>query len=139
MNFIYDPANIDQIRRAVDLLTWEKNSKNSQHKRYNSFLLTKMVSPGLITIPYGTVTFHDRDPLWVNKNTKHLILEKDEMHKRYREIPLICPPYISPPGIYAPKICNPINIPNLSHPPYIRPPTTPPPPPPPPPPNHPEI
>ena len=39
----------------------------------------------LIYIPHETVTFDDRDPLWINKNAKQLIIEKNEMYKRYDE------------------------------------------------------
>ena len=34
-------------------------------------------------IPHETVTFDDRDPPWINKNVKQLILEKNEMYKKY--------------------------------------------------------
>ena len=34
-------------------------------------------------IPHKTVTFDDRDPSWINKNAKQLILEKNEMYKKY--------------------------------------------------------
>ena len=34
-------------------------------------------------IPHETVTFDDRDPPWINKNVKQLILEKNEMCKKY--------------------------------------------------------
>ena len=35
--------------------------------------------------PHETVTFDDRDTSWINKKAKHLILEKNEMYKRYAE------------------------------------------------------
>ena len=34
-------------------------------------------------IPHETITFDDRDPPWINKNVKQLILEKNEMYKKY--------------------------------------------------------
>ena len=34
-------------------------------------------------ILYETVKFDDRDPPWINKKAKQLILEKNEMYKRY--------------------------------------------------------
>ena len=34
-------------------------------------------------IPHETVTFDDRDPPWINKNAKQLILEKNELDKKY--------------------------------------------------------
>ena len=32
---------------------------------------------------HETVTFHDIDPPWISKNVKQLILEKNEMYKKY--------------------------------------------------------
>ena len=32
---------------------------------------------------HETVTFDDRYPPWINKNVKQLILEKNEMYKKY--------------------------------------------------------
>ena len=34
-------------------------------------------------IPHKTVTIDDRDHPWINKNVKQLILEKNEMYKKY--------------------------------------------------------
>ena len=34
-------------------------------------------------IPHETITFDDRNPPWINKNAKQLILEKNEMYKKY--------------------------------------------------------
>ena len=34
-------------------------------------------------IPHETVTFDNRDPPWINKNVEQLILEKNEMYKKY--------------------------------------------------------
>ena len=34
-------------------------------------------------IRHETVTFDDRDTPWINKNVKQLILEKNEMYKKY--------------------------------------------------------
>ena len=45
------------------------------------FLMVKNIISNYI--PHETVTLEDRDPLWINKNAKQLILEKNEMYKRY--------------------------------------------------------
>ena len=34
----YDQANVDHIRKAVNLFSWEKNIKKSRHKRYGFFV-----------------------------------------------------------------------------------------------------
>ena len=35
---IRDQANVDHIRKAVNLFSWEKNIKKSRHKRYGFFV-----------------------------------------------------------------------------------------------------
>ena len=61
---------------------WE-NIKKSQHKRYIS-LFNKTVK-NIISkyVPHKTVTFDDRDPPWINNSVKKLILERNEMYKKY--------------------------------------------------------
>ena len=34
-------------------------------------------------VPHETLTFDVRDPLWINKNVKQLILVKNKMYKKY--------------------------------------------------------
>ena len=36
-------------------------------------------------IPHEAVTFDDINPQWINKNGKEVIVEKNEMYKRYFE------------------------------------------------------
>ena len=47
-------------------------------------LLFKKTVKNIISnyIPHETVTLDDRDPPWINKNGKQLILKKNEMYKR---------------------------------------------------------
>ena len=48
------------------------------------FLFNKTIKNILSNyIPHETVTSDDRDPPWINKNVKLLILEKNEMYKKY--------------------------------------------------------
>ena len=48
------------------------------------FLFNKTVKNSISDyIPHETVTFDDRDPPWINKNAKQLILEKNEMYEKY--------------------------------------------------------
>ena len=36
-------------------------------------------------VPHEAVTFDDINPQWINKNGKEVIVEKNEMYKRYFE------------------------------------------------------
>ena len=48
------------------------------------FLFNKTVKTIISSyIPHETVTFDDRDHPWINKKAKQLVLEKNEMYKRY--------------------------------------------------------
>ena len=77
----YDQANVDHIRKAIDLFPWKKTLR---YLNMNDmiFLFNKTVK-NVNYIPHETVTFDDRDPSWINKNVKQFILEKNEMHKKY--------------------------------------------------------
>ena len=47
-----------------------------------SFLFNKTITNIISNYtPHETVTFGDRDPLWINKNVKQLILQKNDMYK----------------------------------------------------------
>ena len=79
----YDQANADHIRKAVDLFPWKKALRNLNTNDM-IFLFNKTIKNIISNyIPHETVTFDDRDPPWINKNVKQLILEKNEMHKKY--------------------------------------------------------
>ena len=79
----YDEANVDHIRKAVDLFPWVKTLRNLNINDM-IFLFNKTVKNIISNyIPHETVTFDDGDPPWINKNAKQLILEKNEMYKKY--------------------------------------------------------
>ena len=77
-----DQANVDHIRKAVDLFPWEKALRNLN---INDIFLFNNTVKNIISnyIPHETVTFVDWDPPWINKNEKQLISEQNEMYKRY--------------------------------------------------------
>ena len=48
------------------------------------FLFNKTIKNTISNyIPHERITFDDRDPPWINKYVKQLILEKNEMYKKY--------------------------------------------------------
>ena len=80
----YGQADVDHIRKVADLFPWKNNIKNSQHKRYMLFLSNNTIKNIISNdTPHETVTFDDRDSPRINKNVKQLILEKNEMYKKY--------------------------------------------------------
>ena len=79
----YVQANADHIRKAVDLFPRKKALRNLNTSDM-IFLFNKTIKTIVSNyIPHETVTFDDRDPPWINKNVKQLILEKNEMYKKY--------------------------------------------------------
>ena len=72
----YDQGNVDHIRKAVDLFPWAKTLRNLNIND-KIFLFNKTVKNIISNyIPRETVIFDDRDPPWINKNVKQLMLEK---------------------------------------------------------------
>ena len=80
----YGQANVDHIRKAVDLLPWEKASRNLNINIMISFI-EQYGSEYIISnyIPHEKVTFDDRDPPSIDKNAGQLILEKNEVYEKY--------------------------------------------------------
>ena len=77
----YDQVNVNHIRKAVDLFPWEKALRNLKMNDM-IFLFSKTVKYIISNyIPRETVTFDVRDPPWINKIAKQLILEKNEIYK----------------------------------------------------------
>ena len=72
----YEQVNVDHIRKAVDLFSWEKTLRNLNINNM-IFLFNKTVKNIISNyISHETVTFEDRDRPWINKKVKQLILEK---------------------------------------------------------------
>ena len=64
----YDEANVDHIRKAVDLFPWVKTLRNLNMNDM-IFLFNKTVKNIISNyIPHKIITFDDRDPPWINRN-----------------------------------------------------------------------
>ena len=80
----YNQVNVGHIRKAVDLFPWEKALRNLNICDMIFFLFNKTVKHIISNyIPHETVTFDDRDPPGIKKNSKQFVLEKNEAYKRY--------------------------------------------------------
>ena len=72
----YGKANIDHIRKTINKFPWDRSFENSSvNEKVNIFNITvKNILSNYIL--HETITCDDRDPPWINKNIKQLILEK---------------------------------------------------------------
>ena len=79
----YEKANVDHIRRSIDEFSWERcfanTSVNNKLHMFNK-TIKNIVSN---YIPHETITCDDRDPPWINKDMKQLILDKNHASKSY--------------------------------------------------------
>ena len=67
-------TNIDHIRNTINEFPWERSfENNSLNEKVNIFNTKNILSN---YIPHKTITCDDRDPPWINENTKQLLLEK---------------------------------------------------------------
>ena len=77
----YGKANVDHIRKAINEFPWEtKFENNNVNDKVHIFNATiKNILSNYI--PHEKITCDDRDPPWINKNIKQLILEKKIKHR----------------------------------------------------------
>ena len=79
----YEKANVDHIRRSIDEFSWERCfaniSVNNKVHMFNKTIKNIMSN----YIPHETITCDDRDPRWINKDIKQLILDKNHAYKSY--------------------------------------------------------
>ena len=79
----YEKANVDHIRRSIDEFSWERCfaniSVNNKVHMFNKTIKNIMSN----YIPHETIICDDRDPPWINKDIKQLILDKNHAHKSY--------------------------------------------------------
>ena len=79
----YERANVDHIRRSIDEFSWERCFANSSvnNKVHMFTKIIKNITPNYISDE--TITCDDRDPPWINKDIKQLILDKNRAYKSY--------------------------------------------------------
>ena len=75
--------NVDHIRRSIDEFSWERcfanASVNNKVHMFNKTIKNIMSN----YIPHETFICDDRDPPWINKDAKQLILDKNHAYKSY--------------------------------------------------------
>ena len=79
-----EKANVDHIRRAIEVFSWEKcftnTSVNSKVYMFNKTIKNIMSN----YIPHETIICNDRDPSWINKDIKQPALEIREKSRRQK-------------------------------------------------------
>ena len=79
----YEKANVDHIKRSIDEFSWQKcfanTSVNNKVHMFNKTIKNIMSN----YIPHETIICDDRDPPWINKDIKQLILDKNHACKSY--------------------------------------------------------
>ena len=79
----YNRANVEGIKKSIEAVNWEKMFNNkSVHKQVSIFTEILMNSFSNFT-PNKLVTFHGRDPPWMNDYVKSKIKWKNQLYKIY--------------------------------------------------------
>ena len=79
----YQKANTDQIRKAIERLSWDRSFKNLDVNEM-VFLFNRTIKNILSNyIPHEIIICDDRDPPWINNRVKELINEKSDTFQCY--------------------------------------------------------
>ena len=76
-------ANTELIRRAIDQFDWVRALSNVNVGEKVYFFTTTLLNIIQNFIPHEAITCDDRDPPWINKEIKKLMLEKNLAFKSY--------------------------------------------------------
>ena len=79
----YERANTEHIRRAIDQFDWVRALSNVNVDEKVYFFTKTLLNIIQNFIPHETITWDDRDPPWINKEIKKLMLEKNLAFKSY--------------------------------------------------------
>ena len=79
----FKKANTGPIKRAINGFPWERSFADLDINE-KVYLFNKKIKNILSNfILHETITFDDRDPLWINRQVKHLINERNAIYKNY--------------------------------------------------------
>ena len=79
----YERSNTELIRRAIDQFDWLRALSNVNFDEKVYFFTKTLLSIIQNFIPHKTIICGDRDPPWINKAIKKLMLEKNLAFKSY--------------------------------------------------------
>ena len=79
----YKKADPEKIRKALDLVNWERLFSNKDINAEVSILNETTLNVFSNSVCNNYITIDDKDPLWMNKTIKLKIKAKDNMYKKY--------------------------------------------------------
>ena len=81
----YTDANIDLIRRSIEMFDWDNALKNKSVDDMVAIFNKTILNILSNFIPHESVTFDDKDPPWFNDKIKSLSQEKNLVFKELRK------------------------------------------------------
>ena len=81
----YQQSNIYLIKQAIKLFDWEKSLSNLDVNKQFFVFNETIMNIFENFIPHGTVTPNDKDPPWMDKQIKTLIMQKNGLYKRLKQ------------------------------------------------------
>ena len=72
-----------EIRKALDLINWERLFNNKNINEQVSILNETMLNVFSNYIPNKYIYIDDKDPVWMNETIKLKIKPKDNMYNKY--------------------------------------------------------
>ena len=79
----YERANTELMRRAIDQFDWLRALSNVNVDEKVYFFTKTLLNIIQNFIPHETIICDDRDPPWINKEIKKLMIEKNLVFKSY--------------------------------------------------------
>ena len=79
----YKKADSVKIRKALDLINWERLFNNKNINEQVSILNETILNVFSNFVPNKYITFDDKDPVWMNETIKLKIKAKDNMYNKY--------------------------------------------------------
>ena len=79
----YKKADSVKIRKALDLINWERLFNNKNINEQVSILNETILNVFSNYVPNTYITIDDKDPVWMNETIKLKIKAKDNMYNKY--------------------------------------------------------
>ena len=79
----YKKADFEKIRKALDLVNWERLFSKKDINTQVSILNETILNVFSNYVPNKYITIDDKDPVWMNETIKLKIKAKDNMYKKY--------------------------------------------------------
>ena len=79
----YKKADSVKIRKALDLINWERLFNNKNINEQVSILNETILNVFSNYVPNKYITIDDKDPVWMNETIKLKIKAKDNMYNKY--------------------------------------------------------